>query len=109
MGLTSPMPFGLASGYDRSRRLASGSTTTRPPTSIGPSRCSRRAIGTTSTQVAWIDCLTRGRSLGRAVLMHGNHASRDDLPAALRSFPLPWPDPISGPSRLTCPASPSTR
>lgn len=38
--------------------------------------------------VAWIDCLARGRSLGRAVLMRGDHARRDDLPASRRNSPL---------------------
>ena len=32
--------------------------------------------------VAWIDCLARGKSLGRAVLMHGDHATAADARAA---------------------------
>jgi decaprenylphospho-beta-D-ribofuranose 2-oxidase len=38
--------------------------------------------------VAWIDCLAQGRSLGRAVLMRGDHARRGDLPASQRDGPL---------------------
>jgi decaprenylphospho-beta-D-ribofuranose 2-oxidase len=38
--------------------------------------------------VAWVDCLARGSSLGRSVLMLGNHAARDELPTAQQHHPL---------------------
>jgi FAD/FMN-containing dehydrogenase len=38
--------------------------------------------------VAWIDCLARGRSLGRSVVMRGHHTALDELPAGRRSDPL---------------------
>ncbi len=38
--------------------------------------------------VAWIDCLAKGRSLGRSVIMRGNPARLDDLPARMRPQPL---------------------
>ena len=51
--------------------------------------------------VAWIDCLARGRRLGRGIVTAGTHAEREDLPdrrraTALRFTPtrglpgLPW-------------------
>jgi len=61
--------------------------------------------------VAWVDCLARGRSLGRSVIMQANHARLEELPAELRvrpleltpSTPLPWPR--WSPSGLVRPAS----
>jgi FAD/FMN-containing dehydrogenase len=35
--------------------------------------------------VAWIDCLARGRATGRAVIMHGAHATAADVRAAGRA------------------------
>lgn len=41
--------------------------------------------------VAWVDVLTRGRGLGRSVLMLGEHARAADLPRAWRERPLSLP------------------
>lgn len=53
--------------------------------------------------VAWIDCLSGGDSLGRSVLMRGEHASRDELPAKIKNpyhigKGLPLKMPINAPS-----------
>ena len=36
--------------------------------------------------VAWIDCLARGASPGRALIYRGEHARADDLPAGMPAF-----------------------
>lgn len=38
--------------------------------------------------VAWIDCLQKGKNLGRSVMMRGEHALKAELPAKLNQNPL---------------------
>ena len=41
--------------------------------------------------VAWIDCLAGGAGLGRSLLMLGEHAAADEVPAAFRDRPFDVP------------------
>lgn len=41
--------------------------------------------------MAWIDCLTKGNNFGRSILMTGEHASADELPAKWKKNPLTPP------------------
>lgn len=56
--------------------------------------------------IGWIDCLAGGGRLGRSVLMQGEHAPLDRLPAAARANPLEmvaprrWSVPMACPSML---------
>ena len=38
--------------------------------------------------VAWIDCLQKGKNLGKSILMRGEHAFRHELPKNLQQNPL---------------------
>lgn len=61
--------------------------------------------------VAWVDCLARGGSLGRSVLMQGNHATVKQLSGERASRPftlkqgLPKTVPVNCPQFLLNPAS----
>ncbi len=49
--------------------------------------------------VAWIDCLSSGNALGRAIVMLGEHATRSELPSAYHANPFP----ISNRKKLSVP------
>lgn len=49
--------------------------------------------------VAWIDCVARGRRMGRSVLTRGRFARRDEVPDKRHADPLRY----SGPVRLSVP------
>lgn len=61
--------------------------------------------------VAWIDCMARGKQLGRSVVMQGNHSRRDDLPVSVAASPLHRPKrrrktvPFTPPVSLLSPSS----
>lgn len=38
--------------------------------------------------VAWIDCLQKGKNIGRSILMRGEHALRGELPSSKTNTPL---------------------
>jgi len=48
--------------------------------------------------VAWVDCLASGKQLGRSVLMYGEHATADKLPANRHD-----PFKVAAPLRMTVP------
>lgn len=41
--------------------------------------------------MAWIDCAARGDAMGRAIVMNGEHATREELPATHRATPFAAP------------------
>lgn len=41
--------------------------------------------------VAWIDCLKKGKHFGRSILILGEHARREELPAKFSADPLKFP------------------
>lgn len=38
--------------------------------------------------VSWIDCLKKGRNLGRSIMLRGEHATVDELPQKIQANPL---------------------
>ena len=50
--------------------------------------------------VAWVDCISRGARLGRAILMRGRRALRSDLPATRDPFAIKSPIPKAVPFDL---------
>ena len=48
-------------------------------------------FGDATYSMAWIDCLSRGSSRGRSILMKGEHATPEQLGAAQRENPLAIP------------------
>lgn len=64
---------------------------TRRTRNLAETMAAFEAARAATYSVAWIDCLARGDDLGRALLFLGEHARRDELPAAQRSAPLALP------------------
>jgi len=61
--------------------------TTRPAPDLGAALAAL-AEDEATYSVAWIDCLARGASLGRSVLMSGEHARRAELPSGQAARPF---------------------
>jgi decaprenylphospho-beta-D-ribofuranose 2-oxidase len=54
--------------------------------------------------VGWIDCLARGATLGRGILMRGRHATRGEAPAGPAPEPRRFRAPLDAPEWLLSPA-----
>ena len=54
--------------------------------------------------VAWIDCLARGPSLGRSIIMLGEHADEFDLPKKFQKSPLSIPLKAKRKLPFSCPS-----
>lgn len=52
----------------------------------------RLSVTQSTYSVAWIDCLASGTSLGRSVVMDGEHAFPDELPRTQKDTPFALPD-----------------
>lgn len=64
---------------------------------LRPARCLSETIEVLEEEaratysVAWIDCLKRGNSIGRSLIMSGEHATIDDIDPRQRQYPLSPP------------------
>lgn len=74
-------------------------TTRRLPDLDAVMGAMRETDGAFTYSVAWIDTLTRGRSMGRSVLSQGEHATRGELTGRAAARPLVAP----GAPRLAAP------
>jgi decaprenylphospho-beta-D-ribofuranose 2-oxidase len=65
--------------------------------------CLAEADGRYGYTVAWLDCLARGRQLGRSVVTSGDFAALTDLPASRRRDPLTFRPATRLRAPRTCP------
>lgn len=74
----------------RLRRVESGwiRQKTVPARNLAAAMAAFDAAQDATYSVAWIDCLARGRALGRSLLMLGEHASAAEVPRAFRARPF---------------------
>jgi decaprenylphospho-beta-D-ribofuranose 2-oxidase len=69
-------------------------TTSRAPDLEALMRAMREHDDEYRYSVAWIDCLKRGRAMGRGILLRGDHAEPDELPRKLRDQPFAYRSPV---------------
>lgn len=62
-----------------------------PAASLDEAMAAFELSGDATYSVAWIDCLSGGASLGRSLVMLGEHATLDELPRPRRKAPFDTP------------------
>lgn len=77
----------------RLRRVGSGwiRKTTVPAANLADAMAAFETADEALYSVGWIDCLARGASLGRTLVMTGEHADANDLPRGYRAHPFKTP------------------